>query len=178
MSIYWTIRIWNCHYKRVPVKLLDLFCDVLHTTPCPPDECRVLHCVTVCGSVLRCVAISLDSHVTYQPVNCSALLSVFCKWGLQHTATYCNILQHTVTQSITICEGLRAKVRYISSKTATHRNTLQRTSTHRNTQHTLQHTTTHYNRKRERENCPALMCDKAHLDSQLWRNSSIRDMPH
>jgi len=53
MSRHQTIRKQTCRYKRVPVMLSDLFCDVLHTTSCPRDECTCIH--TYVGHICTCI---------------------------------------------------------------------------------------------------------------------------
>jgi len=62
--------------------------------------------------------------------------------ALQHTATYCNILQHTVSRGVEKAQQHTATYCNILQHTATYCNTLQHTATHCNT---LQHTATHGN---------------------------------
>ena len=62
--------------------------------------------------------------------------------ALQHTATYCNILQHTVSRGVEKAQQHTATYCNTLQHTATHCNTRQHTAIHCNTR---QHTATHGN---------------------------------
>jgi len=95
--------------------------------------CSVLQCVAVCCGVLQCVAVCCS---VLQLKWISARMREVCEgryvegsqhpFPLQHTATYCNTLQHTATQGRYV-EGSQDP--FQMQHTATYCNTLQHTAT-------------------------------------------------
>jgi len=86
---------WHVHIKT----LEHTFIRVLH---CVAACCSVLQCVAVCCSVLQCVAVCCSGlQRVAVPVSVHDLILWLCLLssslacsGMQHTAIYCNTLQH------------------------------------------------------------------------------------
>jgi len=129
-------------------------------------------CVCVCVCVYVCVCVCVRVRVR---VCVSCVCACVCKTqaerrrnSRQHTATYCNILQHTVThfstgststkQPAPHCSMMRHTASHcIADLTSTKScNTLQRTAAHRNT---LQHTAMHCNTGSTSTKQPATHCN-------------------